>query len=140
MTEDSTERNEIAAAGGVLWRTERGRREVAVIHRPKYDDWTLAKGKLDPGETHSEAALREVAEETGFTAELGVEIGEVTYDHDGRPKRVRYWAMRALGGQFSPNAEVDELVWVETDAAFGLLTYERDRDILARFVRATGGG
>ena len=125
---------EIAAAGGVLWRrAEGGGREYAVIHRPRYDDWTLAKGKLDPGETHEQAALREVAEETGFAAELGPDLGEVTYAHDARPKRVRYWGMRAGTGGFAANAEVDDMRWLAFDHARRLLTYERDREVLDRF-------
>lgn len=123
---------EVEAAGGVLWRERGGERDFAVIHRPKYDDWTLPKGKLDPGESHEQAALREVAEETGFSAELGDELGETTYTAKGRAKRVRYWSMRALGGQFRPNKEVDDLRWVPLDDARRLLTYDRDRTILDR--------
>jgi len=124
----------IEAAGGVLWRTGDDGRWYAVIHRPKYDDWSLPKGKLDPGETHPEAAVREVEEETGWRAELGVELGVVTYEHDGRPKRVEYWGMRAVAGEFTPNAEVDELRWLPQHDARALLSYERDREVFDRFV------
>jgi 8-oxo-dGTP diphosphatase len=132
--DSSPDHGEIAAAGGVLWRMREGRREFAIIHRPKYDDWTLAKGKLDPGETYDQAAMREVGEETGFAAELGDEIGEVRYEHRGRTKRVRYWEMRALSGRFEVNNEVDGLRWLPVDQALALLTYERDQEILGRFV------
>lgn len=123
---------QVEAAGGVLWRERGGERDFAVIYRPKYDDWTLPKGKLDPGESHEQAALREVAEETGFSAELGDGIGETTYEADGRAKRVRYWSMRAVSGQFRPNREVDDLRWLRRDDARRLLTYDRDREILDR--------
>jgi 8-oxo-(d)GTP phosphatase len=124
----------IEASGGVLWRQRGAQLDVAVVHRPKYDDWTLPKGKVDPGESHEQAALREVAEETGFSAELGPELGETTYEHDARPKRVRYWSMRALDGQFHANHEVDDLRWLALDDARQLLTYSRDRAVLDRFV------
>ena len=124
----------IEAAGGVLWHGERSDDRVyAIIHRPKYDDWTLPKGKLDPGESHEQAAVREVEEETGWIADLGAELGDIDYRHDDRPKRVRYWGMRARSGGFTPTAEVDELRWLPLDAAHRLLTYERDREVLDRF-------
>jgi 8-oxo-dGTP pyrophosphatase MutT (NUDIX family) len=127
----------IEAAGGVLWRERGDQRDFAVIHRPKYDDWTLPKGKLDPGETHKQAAVREVAEETGYTGELGPDLGETWYQHNARPKRVRYWGMRAVGGRFEANKEVDELRWLALDAARDLLSYRRDREILDRFVTSS---
>jgi 8-oxo-dGTP diphosphatase len=127
----------IEAAGGVLWRQSGDQRQFAIIHRPKYDDWTLPKGKLDPGETHEQAAMREVSEETGFSVELGAGLGDTFYEHDGRPKRVRYWSMRAAGGQFRPNTEVDDIHWLPLEDARRLLTYERDRAVLDRF---TEGG
>jgi 8-oxo-dGTP diphosphatase len=126
----------IEAAGGVLWRPGDEGREFAVIHRPRYGDWTLAKGKLDPGETHEQAAVREVAEETGYDADLGADLGEVTYLHDERPKRVRYWGMRATGGEFRANSEVDDLRWVAFARARQMLTYDRDREVLDRFAGA----
>jgi len=124
----------IEAAGGVLWRHADGELRYAVIHRPKYDDWSLPKGKLDPGETHAQAAVREVEEETGWRAELGVGLGITTYEHNGRPKRVEYWGMRAVEGGFTPNAEVDELRWLPRGEARALLSYDRDRAILDRFL------
>jgi 8-oxo-dGTP pyrophosphatase MutT (NUDIX family) len=126
----------IHAAGGVLWRDDDDAARCAVIHRPKYDDWTLPKGKLDPGETHEQAAVREVHEETGWRAEVGVGLGEINYIHNGRPKIVLYWAMQAVDGRFEPNDEVDELRWMVPDLARALLTYDRDREVLDRFLAA----
>jgi 8-oxo-dGTP diphosphatase len=126
----------IEAAGGVLWRAEGRQQQLAVIHRPRYDDWTLPKGKLDPGEDYEAAALREVAEETGHAAELGADLGEIFYEHDDRPKRVRYWSMRAVGGRFAPNREVDELRWLQADEAKQLLSYDRDRQVVDRFLHS----
>ena len=104
---------------------------MAVVHRPKYDDWTFPKGKLDPGESFEQAALREVKEETGFDCELGDELAATTYhDRHGRPKIVRWWAMTPVGGEFEPNDEVDELRWVVPDEARAMLTYPRDRDLV----------
>ena len=89
-----------------------GAHEVLLVHRPKYRDWTLPKGKLEPGESHEQAALREVEEETGLVCELGRELGSTSYrDGKARPKVVRYWAMRPLRGAFSPHREVDEIRW-----------------------------
>lgn len=105
--------------------------EVLLVHRPKYDDWTFPKGKADPGETDEECALREVAEETGLRCALGKELASTSYvDGHGRPKTVRYWAMRPLGGEFTPHAEVDEIRWLAPAEAAEALTYERDRDLL----------
>jgi 8-oxo-dGTP diphosphatase len=93
----------VRAAGGVVWRTgEHGAVEVLLVHRPKYDDWTFPKGKLDAGEGEAEAALREVQEETGFRCVLGPELESSFYeDNRGRPKTVRYWAMSPLDGAFA---------------------------------------
>jgi 8-oxo-dGTP diphosphatase len=119
---------EVQAAGGVVVRDGR----VAVVHRPKYEDWTLPKGKLDPGEDFEEAALREVGEETGLRCELGRELPSTSYrDSKDRPKVVRYWEMTPVAGEFEPNSEVDELRWLEPDEAAALLTYDRDREVLA---------
>lgn len=121
----------VEAAGGVLWRPTDDGPEFAVVHRPKYDDWSLPKGKLDAGETHEQAAVREVREETGFTATLERSLPDVSYDDaKGRPKRVRYWAMRAIDGSFAANDEVDRLQWLPGARARTMLTYDRDRDLL----------
>jgi 8-oxo-dGTP diphosphatase len=118
---------EVEAAGGVVVRDG----QVALIHRPKYDDWTLPKGKLEPGEDYEEAALREVREETGLRCTLGRELPSTSYeDHKGRSKVVRYWLMEAQSGEFAPNEEVDELRWLHPDEASELLSHERDRELL----------
>ena len=122
---------EVAAAGGVVLREGEDGPEVAVVHRPKYDDWSLPKGKLDPGETWEAAALREVEEETGLRCELGAELSSARYrDSKGRDKLVRWWLMRPLGGEFTPNDEIDELRWLRIDAALELVDYDHDRELL----------
>jgi 8-oxo-dGTP diphosphatase len=122
----------VRAAGGLLLRRrDDGALEVALVHRPKYDDWSFPKGKLDAGETYEEAALREVEEETGYRARLEREIPPTRYrDATGRPKVVRYWTMTPEDGGFRPNSEVDELRWVPLDRAAGELTYDHDRALL----------
>jgi 8-oxo-dGTP pyrophosphatase MutT (NUDIX family) len=130
---------QVRAAGGVVWRVVDGRLEVAVVHRPKYGDWTFPKGKLDPGETESDAAFREVHEETGMRCVLGRELPSVEYlDGKGRHKRVRYWEMTVSDGDFVVNDEVDRLDWLELEAAAARLTYDHDRDVLDAFGRFAG--
>jgi 8-oxo-dGTP diphosphatase len=127
----------VEAAGGVIVRRADGGVVVAVVHRPKYDDWTLPKGKLDPGEGFEQAALREVEEETGLVCRLGREVGAVEYnDRHGRPKLVRYWLMTPVAGRFRPNREVDELRWLPAKEAAELLTYEHDRELVSSAERA----
>jgi 8-oxo-dGTP diphosphatase len=105
--------------------------QVLLVHRPRYDDWTLPKGKLDPGETYEAAALREVHEETGLRCGLGLELAGTEYrDSKDRPKVVRYWLMEVQGGEFEPNDEVDAVRWLAPDKAAERLTYDRDRDVL----------
>ena len=119
---------DVKAAGGVMVKREDGVVQVAVIHRPKYKDWSLPKGKLESGESFEQAALREVEEETGFRCELGRELSEASYlDRKGRHKIVRYWAMAAPEGSFKANKEVDELRWLSPEEAKDLLHYEHDR-------------
>ena len=127
----------VRAGGGVLHRTrDDGTVEVLVIHRPRYDDWTLPKGKLERGESVEEGALREVVEETGVTAEIERRIGETAYrDRSGRPKRVTYFAMRPVSGDFTKNREVDEIRWVTLDEASELLSYDHDRHLVAQVAR-----
>lgn len=123
---------EVRAAGGLVERAAPdGTVQVLVVHRPRYDDWSFPKGKLDPGEGFLDAAVREVREETGLEVEVGDELASVRYrDHKGRPKLVRYWRMRAVGGTFEPNDEVDEVRWLPADEARALLTYPHDRALL----------
>ncbi len=122
----------VEAAGGVVWRiTAEGLLEVAVIHRPKHDDWSFAKGKLEDGEDHPTAAKREVEEETGLRGALGEELPETRYhDRYGRPKRVRYWSIEVVSGEFEPNDEVDQLLWLPVEEARRTLSYEHDRRVL----------
>ena len=123
---------QIEAAGGVVLRAGEDGYEVCMVHRPRYGDWTLPKGKLDADETFEEAALREVEEETGLRCELGQELASTHYtDAKGRPKLVRYWLMEVLDGEFEPNDEVDELRWMTAHEAVDALTYERDRELVA---------
>ena len=123
----------VRAAGGVPVRDGATGVEVLVVHRPRYDDWTFPKGKRESGETDEECALREVLEETGLRCVLEEELPPTTYvDRDGRPKLVRYWLMAAEAERdFVPNDETDDLRWVTPDEARALLTYDRDRDVLA---------
>ena len=123
----------VQAAGGIVVRDGARGREVLLIHRPKYEDWSLPKGKLDSGESHEQAALREVEEETGLRGELGRELSSTFYtDRHGRPKVVRYWAMTAPEETaFEPNREVDELRWVSPEDARELLSYDRDRELVS---------
>ena len=125
---------QVRAAGGVVVRDGR----IAIVHRPRYGDWSLPKGKLDPGEDFPTAALREVREETGLDCRLGDELPEVRYeDRHGRSKVVRFWAMEVIGeSPFRADDEVDELRWVPLGEAAELLTYDTDR----RLVEALGSG
>jgi 8-oxo-dGTP pyrophosphatase MutT (NUDIX family) len=122
---------EVKASGGVVWRRGAGGIEVAVVHRPRYDDWSLPKGKLDPGESWEDAALREVEEEIGLRCRLGRELPPVSYtDTKGRAKVVRYWLMEPVDGEFQPSSEVDEMRWLIPSAAVDLLTYPHDRELV----------
>lgn len=124
----------VLASGAVLWRRDAERGVlVAVVHRPRYDDWSLPKGKLDPEEPRALAAVREVAEETGFQAVLGRHLAVSSYRTNGRPKLVNYWSARILGGGFAPNGEVDELCWTTVAEAKQRLSYPRDVRVLERF-------
>ena len=124
----------IEAAGGVVWRHGRAGLQVLVVHRPRYDDWSLPKGKRQAGEAHRDAALREVEEETGLRCLLGAELPSVDYVHrKGRPKRVRYWEMTVVSGAFSPNDEVDRVRWLSPGAARKVCTYQRDAEVIACF-------
>lgn len=133
----------VLAAGGVVWRavdgTDRPRRsedvEIAVVHRPKYDDWSLPKGKVDPGEQMVVTAAREVAEETGFSTTCGRVVGDQHYQVAAGPKYVRYWAMHDVAGEFhaQDKEEVDVLRWLPLDVASARLDYPHDRGLLNSF-------
>ena len=130
---------EVRAAGGVIWRMSAGAIEVALVHRPKYRDWTFPKGKLELGETDEQAAHREVLEETGFECVLGRELSPVRYrDAKNRVKQVRYWEMTIASGSFLANDEVDELAWLPLAEAGSRLTYAHDADLLVAFARLAG--
>ncbi|KLO33329.1 NUDIX hydrolase [Mycobacterium haemophilum] len=127
----------VYAAGAVLWRPGNSDPavEIAVIHRPRYDDWSLPKGKVDPGETAPVAAVREVFEETGHHAALGARLVAVNYPIDQRVKKVYYWAARSVGGEFVAGSEVDELLWLPVADAMKRLDYAQDRKVLRRFAK-----
>jgi len=124
---------EVRAAGGLVVRDGR----VLLCHRPRYDDWSLPKGKLEPGEAWEDAAVREVEEETGVRVRLGEELEPVHYtDNKGRPKTVRYWVMApAAETPFAANEEVDEIAWLPAPEAIERLTYVHDRDLVTRWAR-----
>jgi 8-oxo-(d)GTP phosphatase len=123
----------VEAAGGVLWRTSTGGSgiEVALVHRPKYDDWSIPKGKLELGEHQVIGAVREVWEETGYVGVPGRPLGEIRYFKDAAPKRVRYWAMEVASGEFLANDEVDQMMWLPPREARRHLHPDRDQGILA---------
>jgi 8-oxo-dGTP pyrophosphatase MutT (NUDIX family) len=122
----------IRAAGGVIVRDG----TVVLVHRPKYDDWSFPKGKLDKGETFEEAAVREVREETGLICELRGHLVDVEYPvGDGDRKLVRFWEMNVVGGDVdarTPDREIDHVEWVPLETARTRLTYEQDRRLLER--------
>ena len=130
----------VRAAGGVVVRSRPdGAIEVAVVHRPAYDDWTLPKGKLQAGEREEHTALREVEEETGMRCRLERALGSTKYkDHKGRQKIVHYWVMRALDGHFKATKEVDQLRWVPVVEASGVLSYHHDRTLLLEGLQGLG--
>jgi len=142
---------QVHAAGGLVWRSSvvadeggetRPGLEVVLVHRPRYDDWSFPKGKLDRGESYESAAVREVAEETGLVCELGDELPSTRYlDSKGRRKLVRYWLMRPVGLEpWAPNDEIDDRRWVPVEDAADLLTYAHDRALLRAFTRGDEDG
>jgi 8-oxo-dGTP pyrophosphatase MutT (NUDIX family) len=123
----------IEAAGGVVWRTtSRSQLEILIVHRPHRSDWSLPKGKLRRRESALECALREVREETGLRCSVGGELPETRYqDRKGRAKRVRYWAMTRVDGEFERSREVDEARWMPIDHAAETLSYAHDLAVIA---------
>lgn len=137
----------VLAAGGVVWRREGDRVRVLAVRRKKYRDLSFAKGKLDPGETFAEAAVREIFEETGIAGVLGAPLGAVKYRlPSGRKKHVAYWAVEATkaalaAARFTPNHEISDVVWMTLEDARTRLSYPADIDVLGRFeqlIRAGG--
>ncbi len=128
---DEPTKVEVRASGCVVWDDDGRGPVVAVVHRPRYDDWSFPKGKREKGESDLECALREVEEETGLTGALGPELSPVRYfDHKGRFKQVRYWLLRRTSGEFVVNEEVDELRWLRPKKAGQILTYSHDLALL----------
>jgi len=132
----------VHAAGGVITRPGDGGLEVLVVHRPRYDDWSLPKGKLEPGESAQAAARREIREETGILVELGAALPDAEYvDRHGRPKVVHYWEMTACGAEpWAPNDEIDETRWITGAEAATLLSYEHDRRLVELVESGADGG
>ena len=133
----SAQKRTVYAAGGVVWRPTHGGGgvEIALIHRPRYDDWTLPKGKRESGENLVATAVREIAEETGSSTRLGRRLATVGYEVAAGRKVVHYWSARWCGGEFTVNEEVDQLRWVSPADAAGGLSYKADRKVLAEFTR-----
>jgi 8-oxo-(d)GTP phosphatase len=124
---------DVRAAGGVVWRPDKGKVEVALVHRPRYDDWSLPKGKLLENEAVLSGAVREVGEELGSRVAVSRRVGDVSYDVPDGLKNVTYWVMRHLDGTFTPNSEVDAVQWVRPKAAREQLSYDVDRRVMADF-------
>ncbi len=139
MKTNNQNKNEVVeAAGGVLWKETSSGRKLAIIHRQHYDDWSLPKGKREPGETWAATALREVLEETGCQATLGKFIGSASYliNHHSTPKIVLFWHMEKNHEcRFQPNSEVDRIKWVSPQKALKLLNYEGERMIIKRAIQ-----
>jgi 8-oxo-dGTP diphosphatase len=124
---------EVEAAGGLVWRRVGADVEIVIVHRPRYDDWSLPKGKLDDGESFEQAAVREVEEETGLSCELGDFLGETTYtDHKDREKLAKFWLMEARDDKLAGDDEVDDLRWVPIAEAESVLSYAFDRVMVER--------
>lgn len=127
----------IGASGVVLWRRHRGALQVLLVHRAKYDDWSWPKGKLDPGESWIEAAVREVQEETGLRARVGIPLPDASYPlRSGELKHVQYWAGEAIAGDGALENEIDDVAWLPVDKALARLSYTRDSIQLQAIVEA----
>lgn len=125
----------ILAAGALVWRKSKEKKiEIAVIHRPKYNDWTIPKGKVELSESSIACAYREVIEETSIETEFGMYLGEVKYQSLDGPKQVSFWSAQVVKeNTFTPNSEVDEIKWVEAAKAAKFLSLDSDREILSKF-------
>lgn len=136
--------NVIRAAGGLVWRLSSGKHVIAVIHRPRYDDWALPKGKVQEGEDWEVAATREVEEETGCKTRLGSFAGSLSYQVKSKPKVVLFWNMYPMAEcEFQPSAEVDQVLWLTVEAALKRLDYPAERNLLeivASSSEASSGG
>jgi 8-oxo-dGTP diphosphatase len=134
MTHETNAAGVQLAAGGVLWRDVGADRRLAVVHRPRYDDWTLPKGKPGADESLDETAVREVREETGSLAERGRFAGTVTYETDDGPKVVLFWLMSDRPGtdDVDTGDEVDQVAWLTRDEALDRLSYPAERALLRR--------
>ena len=130
----------IRAAGALLWREiAAGEIEIALVHRPRYDDWSLPKGKIDEDETALACAYREVFEETGIKARFTRQLGAVEYEDNGAQKRVKYWVAQALGASdFVANEEVDQLRWLNPTDSIELATHQSDKEMIERFLKIEG--
>lgn len=138
--DSSPRRDAIRAAGGLLWRRTPAGWEIALVHRRRYDDWTLPKGKLDGDETWLDAALREVREETGFTARVLGFAGAVAYETRQIPKLVRFWHMEAVGEPAAFHAEeISEVVWMPVETARARLDYALEQALLEVWESPEGG-
>jgi len=138
MASSKPESRLIKAAGAVAWRPgPDGRPEILLVHRRKYDDWSLPKGKVEPGETLPVTAVREVLEEGGARLALGRRLNSIRYNVGGRPKRVHYWSasVASLDDHAVPNDEVDEIEWLDADRAIDRVSYRHDHGVLADFAR-----
>ena len=125
----------ILAAGALVWRKSKEKKiEIAVIHRPKYNDWTIPKGKVELNESSIACAYREVIEETSLETEFAMYLGEVKYQSLDGPKQVSFWSAQVVKeNTFTPNSEVDEIKWVEAAKAAKFLSLESDKEILSKF-------
>lgn len=128
----------ILAAGALVWRKSKEKKvEIAIIHRPKYDDWTIPKGKVESNESLIACAYREVIEETSIETEFGRYLGEINYQSLEGPKQVSFWSARVLKENlFTPHSEVDQIKWVEVSKADNLLSLDTDREILNKFIKS----
>ncbi len=133
MKSKNTNIDVIQAAGGLIWRNTSKGKELAIIHRPKHDDWTLPKGKLAPGESWKEAAIREVHEETGCQAEIEDFAGCICYTPMDIPKVVLYWNMNLIGEcRFQTTKEVDQILWLKAEQALIILDYPSERELIKK--------